>query len=399
MNRVWWYLRGYWIVELTGASPDWALNRLTEKRIPFWDMQWLDEFTVRISIFPRDLEVVRQTAEQAMCLLQDSTEMGLRQLVRGAIRRPVLWGTLLVGILTVVLLPKYVLFYEVYGNETVPDEMILRGLEELGIGFGVYGPDIRSQWVEDHMLNLVDGLQWVTVNQSGCKAVVEVRERPETPEVRDWKGFSNIVASRAGIITSQSVLTGQALKGVGDTVLEGELLVSGVVDLERTYLLTRAQAEIYARTWRRMEAVTPANYEEKGDAGESWQCIWLEIGKRRIKIFGNSGISDGACDKMIDRKILSLPGGGELPVSLLIETFTEREVNQVKADPDQVQRRLSAAVEETALAQMCAGEILRQEEAMTQDDVLCRLQVMLECREMIAETVEANWIEEDFEDD
>ena len=394
MNRFWWFLRGYWIVELTGASPDWALNRLMQQRIPFWNIQWPDRWTVRICIFPRDLDAVRSAAEQAMCEIRDSSEMGARQMMRGICHRPVLWVVLTLSVITVVFMPRFVLFYDVSGNDTIPDEVILRELEGIGVGFGVYGPKIRSQWVEDHMLNLVNGLQWITVNQSGCKAVVEVRERPPTPQVQDRKGFSNIVATRAGIITSQSVWTGQALKKVGDTVVEGEMLVSGVVDLERTFLLTRAQAEIFAQTWRRMEAVTPLTYLEKSRTGEQQTCVWLEIGKRRIKIFGNSGISTAACDKMSDRKSLSLPEGSVLPVSLFVETYTQVELTQTDVDAVQAREQLCEAVERTALEQMAAGEILRQKQRLENNGVY-RLRAMLECREMIAKTVESNWIEED----
>ena len=315
-------------------------------------------------------------------------------MMRGICHRPVLWVVLTLSVITVVFMPRFVLFYDVSGNDTIPDEVILRELEGIGVGFGVYGPKIRSQWVEDHMLNLVNGLQWITVNQSGCKAVVEVRERPPTPQVQDRKGFSNIVATRAGIITSQSVWTGQALKKVGDTVVEGEMLVSGVVDLERTFLLTRAQAEIFAQTWRRMEAVTPLTYLEKSRTGEQQTCVWLEIGKRRIKIFGNSGISTAACDKMSDRKSLSLPEGSVLPVSLFVETYTQVELTQTDVDAVQAREQLCEAVERTALEQMAAGEILRQKQRLENNGVY-RLRAMLECREMIAKTVESNWIEED----
>lgn len=399
MNSVWWFLHGYWIVELTGASPDWALNRLTQLRIPFWSVRWLDDFTVRLHLFPRDLHAAETAAEKAMCRLNTVEETGLRELLRGVWKRPCLWISLLAGLIMVLTVPKFVLFYEIEGNQSIPDSVIARGLDELGIRFGEYGPSIKSQWVEDHMLNLVEGLEWVTVNQSGCKAIVEVRERPSTPVVTDRRGFSNIVAARDGIIERQSVWTGQKLKEVGDVVVQGELLVSGVVDLERTFLLTRAQAEIYARTWRDYRAVTPVACLRKGGTKGSQTSLWLEIGKRRIKIFGNSGISTVACDKMINRKILSLPGGNELPVSVLVETYVAPELETGQLDAEQAQAILADTVRSTAMRDMLAGEILRLDMNALTDSGGHWLNAALECREMIAETVEVNWVKEDFEHD
>ena len=83
-----------------------------------------------------------------------------------------------------------------------------------------------------------------------------------------------------------------------------------------------------------------------------------------------------------------------MPVSLFVETCTRLELMQTDADAVQAREQLREAVERTALEQMAAGEILQQKQRLERNGVF-RLHVMLECREMIAKTVEANWIEED----
>ena len=95
---------------------------------------------------------------------------------------------------------------------------------------------------------------------------------------------------QSGVITKQNVYTGQAQFQVGDTVTQGDILVSGIVDLERTYLIERANAEIFARTWREVSVCLPSLYTEKTMKSDEKKCIWLILGGRRIKIFGNSGI-------------------------------------------------------------------------------------------------------------
>ena len=399
MNRIWLYFRGYWTLELCGASPDWALNGLISARIPFWNVLWIDAFTVRINVFSRDQNMAERIAEKAMCTAKISQEQGFRELIHGVWHRPVLYVALMMGCFLVLVLPKFVLFYDVEGNESVSDARILRELDEMNIGFGVYGPTIKSQWVEDHMLNEIDELQWITVNQTGCKAQVIVRERPETPVVQDRKGFSNIVASHSGIITDQIVWTGQPIKGVGDVVEKGEMLVSGVVDLERTFLLTRAQAEIYAKTRREYCVTTPSDYWTKGENQRSDIAIWLEIGKRRIKIFGNSGISTASCDKMISRKRLSLPGAHILPISLVYETCIQRNWTTAVTSEIRVQELLSRRTEQIALHQMIAGTVIRSQETLVLEDGRYCLMAKMDCREMIAETVKMNWIEEDWKYD
>ena len=47
---------------------------------------------------------------------------------------------------------------------------ILRELQELGVGFGTYGPSIKPQELKNQMLLRIPKLQWLTVQQSGMCA-------------------------------------------------------------------------------------------------------------------------------------------------------------------------------------------------------------------------------------
>ena len=399
MNRLLWLCLGICRVRLVGGSVHWVLNSLSQRRIPFWEPEWLDELTVELQIFPRDLEAVKKVAEQRQCELLQVRELGLRKLLRSIIKRWALVMMAAICLLSLWMVPKLLLFYEVTGNETVPDDKILRALEELGIGVGIYGPEINPRWIKDHVLNLIPELQWITVTQNGCRATVVVRERPETPGTLDRKGYAHVFASRAGLITQQRIFAGQPMKQVGDIVTEGEMLVSGLVDLERVFVMEYAQAEIFARTWRKTTAVTPDTCWNKTPTGQVQRCVWLEIGCQRIKIFGNSGISTTGCDKMIHRKILSLPDGLTLPVSILIETVIPWSAEAVRVESEAAISMLDAYVRQRAAEDMIAGEIRWMEYDLEQTDGAYRMDCTLECYEMIAETVEAKWNEEDFADD
>ncbi len=82
-------------------------------------------------------------------------------------------------------------------------------------------------------------------------------------EVENHKEATNVIASRAGIVTSMSVIGGQAVCKEGQAVLEGELLVTGLVDCKTHTQVTHADAEIYALTQREIQAVYPADWTEK----------------------------------------------------------------------------------------------------------------------------------------
>lgn len=389
MNELYWKIRGYYVLELTGASPQWALNDLTRGGISFWKVCWIDSFTVRICVARNRLRQAKKHILHAMCEVSVIEEIGTLRVIRNALQRPVLLVMVAITLVAAFWVPRYVLFYQVVGNETVSSEEILRAMEEIGVGFWKLGTDIKPQWVKDRVLNQIPDLEWLTITQNGCRAQVIVRERTHMPETPSRKGYANVIATRDGVITSQSVLAGQPLHKVGDTVAEGDVLVSGLVDLERTYLLQRAQAEIYARTWRKTQAVTPSVCLTKQYTGEKKTVLWLEFGEKRIKIFGNSGISMASCDKMSERNKLVLPGGLELPVSWIKETYLVYEASETRLSEEIQYKILQDYVREHAAQGMVAGQILNESWEIDCDDACLRLTGVLECHEMIAATVDA----------
>lgn len=396
MNRIYWYFRGYIRITISGASIDWAVNRITASRIPFWGLERSDDFTLHLCVFVKDIEKVRSAVSAAMCEIITQEGQGLWEVIGGIFHRPIFLIGIAISVFTVLFCQNFLLFFDVTGNKTINDTQIIREVEKLGIGFGTYGPSVKPKWIKDHILNTMPKLQWITVTQNGCTAQIVVRERPERPEVSDRKGYANVVAQRDGQITEISVLAGQPVVQPGDLVLEGELLVSGVVDLERIFSVVHAQAEIYAKTWREKTIVTPQKclYQEQTDGSK--MRVWLEIGKNRIKLFGNSGISDTACDKMISRRFLTLSEDLQLPVSLLVETMTPCVVSELSVDTSSAQAELEAYVVESVQKELVAGEIVSHQLHTAKDKGCHVLQAEFECREMIARTVEGKWNKEDF---
>ena len=399
MIKFFYFLRGYSVVEICGAAPGWALNKIADSKIAFWDICQVDPMTVQVKVFRGREQQVTRMAESAMCDCRVVESSGVFKLVDKICNRPVLMISLLCSVLAALILPCFIFTFEVVGNETIPEQKILQTLDDMGVRFGTFGPNIYPRRVRDLMIAAIPELQWVTVVQNGCRARIVVRERGEVPLLEKRKGFSNIVASQSGIITKRSVYLGQPMCEVGDIVAKGDILVSGVVDLDRTYLLEPANAEIFARTWREISACIPMKYRAKREVKDRSRCLWIILGSRRIKIFGNSGISYGSCDKMIDTKTLTLPQGLSLPLSVVTETFVIYEdatAEMVQAD---AKRLLAEYIELNTEQQMIAGEILKKSGAIEKCNGVYLLKSSLECHEMIARVVEAKWNYEDFVND
>ncbi|MFQ9918571.1 MAG: sporulation protein YqfD [Flavonifractor plautii] len=215
-----------------------------------------------------------------------------------------------------------VLTVEVEGNEAVSTAEILTELRRQGLRPGVYGPGLDEGTISSAALLGLPELAWMSVNLHGIRAEVLVREAVPAPEVDDEEQVGSIVARSSGIVTHIEPLSGEALVAQGDTVLAGEVLISGAVTLDAPQyselenlgqILVRAQGQVFARTWHTMTASIPLEAQVKSYTGEKASRWTLSILGHRIDFFGKSGISFPEYDKIADAWALTLPGGGRCP--------------------------------------------------------------------------------------
>ena len=254
------YVRGVVEVEITSADPAAALSAWAAAGIRFWDPRFSGPLVLRVSLYRRDLEKLRKIAERRGDHLEVRRRQGLRRDICRFFRRPGLVLGLALLLIMMTALPKRVWFLRFEGNATIPEAELFAAAEESGLRFFAYVPDLKSEEIKNQMVNLVPELAWVGVQFEGGVATVSVREQEVTPEIRDRTTAANVVAARAGVITSMDVLGGKAVCGVGQAVLEGELLVSGYVDCQTHTQVTQADAEIYAVTQREISAVMPRQW-------------------------------------------------------------------------------------------------------------------------------------------
>lgn len=395
MWRLIWFLQGYVQAELRGASPEWALERLSNARVAFLRVQRIDDFTIALLILRKDVLKAEAAARKAMCELAVVREMGFGKTFGGLWRRRLFALGLVLCAAGAFVIPKFVFFYDVVGNETVPDAEILRALHSLGVGFGTYGPDIQPQALKNKMLLLVPELQWFTVQQSGMCAHVVVRERPEKLAVEERRAPMNVVAAKDGVLTSVSSLEGNCLCAPGQAVTEGQVLISAYTDLEFTTRVSAALGEIYAETLTHKQVVCPDTALFKQSNGKTARRISLLVGEKRWNIFANGGNPEGKCDKITKTHMLTLPGGFEIPVGLEITELSGYDLVKKPLPEETAQALLIEQLERGVRQDMIAGEILDEALDLTRQNDRYELHASVRCEEMIARMVRASILKEE----
>lgn len=330
-------LRGQVRLRVECAFPERVLNLCGARDLAFWDLEWESDtaFTCRMS--RRDYAALQRAAERLECRLTVVGREGVPFLLGRLRHRQALLVGLVGGGLALFLGSFFIWDFEIEGNEAVPEEQILRALEDCGVTIGTFGMSLDGESIRNHVLLEIPELSWIAVNVSGCQANVQVRERVEPPELVDEETPANVVARRAGLVLEVRDWNGMAAVLPGTAVTEGQLLISGVEDLETLGARVLAgTGSVQARTWYSLTTTIPLQMETKRYTGREKTVLSLVFGKQRIKFSANSSISGEKYDKITQRTPWSLLGV-PLPVTVVTETYRFYETETVTLDAAQAE--------------------------------------------------------------
>ena len=376
---IWNFLAGTVEVEMTAAEPERALSAISQSGIALFGVRHEKElvcsFTIRRSDYAR-LAALCQKDGQSLVIVR---KRGIFDSLAALRMRKMLivgMGTLL---FSAFFLPTRILFVRVEGNSRIPENRIIRAAEDSGICSGASRKNVRSEKVKNALLDAVPQLQWAGVNTSGCTAVISVRERAVSREEPESSGVSSIVADRDGYILSCTVTQGTAQVQPGQSVQNGQTLISGYTECGICIQATQAKGEIIAQTHRELTALAPVScLQRTGSTGIS-RRLSLLLGKKRIFFWKGSGISDAGCGRMYRQYNFTLPGGFRLPIALCVDTYQHSSLRDGNAEV--------SAFEEYARqylkAQMVAGQILRETQRIVPGGDVLRLQGSDGCTEAI----------------
>ena len=205
----------------------------------------------------------------------------------------------------------------VSGNERLTDSEIEAALFDLGLEIGSPWRKVDKNAIENEMLSENSDIAWIAVNRRGTVAYVNVIES-ENVGVRaeDESAFSNIVATRDGVIEEITVDRGVAAVKVGDVVRKGQVLISGVVENEKGVTLVCAKGVVRASCVTNVSAEAPEKSVERVLKSQKLAHMRLVLFKFSINLFKNYGNSENGCDIIKENRKFTLFNEYRLPVRI-----------------------------------------------------------------------------------
>lgn len=381
-------LQGQVRLRVESAFPERILNLCAERKLGLWDVRWESATVFSCTLTRRDWKVLRLLSRKLACTLTVEKKEGAPFFVGRLRRRYALLVCLAVCSLGMVFGSFFIWDITVDGAHTVPEEAILRALEKNGVGFGTFGFSINGEDLRNHILLDIPELSWISVNVSGCRAYVQVRERVPAPVLDDRRTPSNVVARRAGLVLNIQAYIGSKCVLKGDTVEEGQILISGVEDTDTFGArMTAGMGKVTARTWYALSADFPLTAVVKTAAEDDQTRYAVIFGKQRIKFYGNSSYFGATYDKITTRQrlaVFDLP----LPITVEKETYRFYTPTEVSRSAPEVEAEGKAVLTAYLEALMGGeGEIRSTLCSSRQNGDTLTVTLTAECVEEIGETV------------
>jgi len=342
LNQIVNRMQGQARIRIETAFPERVLNLCGARNLAFWDLVWESPtaFTCRVS--RRDYSILRRAIKNLDCTLTVVKKEGVPFFLGRFRRRQVLLTGLAMCAVLLFFGSFFIWDFTVEGNQTVTKEEILRALQKNDVHLGTFAFSLDAEDLRNHVLLDIPELAWITVNVSGSRAYVQVRERIPAPEPVDERTPANVVARRDGLVLAVQALDGVTCVLPGTSVEGGQLLISGVEDTETFGArILAGMGTVEARTWYTLSTVMPLKTMQKQYTGETRTRHALVIGTQRVKFFSNSSIEEAEYDKITKRQPWSLFGLA-LPVTWVTETYRYYEIVLRETEP----ARAEAAAEE-----------------------------------------------------
>ena len=127
--------------------------------------------------------------------------------------------------------------------------------------------------IRQHILEKQRELAWVHIEKSGGRVILRPQESPKQTEQKNEQKASYISATKSGVITHFNIKHGERKVSVNDTVYEGDVLVSGVIDSGEDKVFVGAEGEVYADYWLESTFKIPDKITIESVQEKKWRIL------------------------------------------------------------------------------------------------------------------------------
>ena len=294
LNKFFHFFKGYVILKLTGFNIERFLYICARRGIIMWDIKKSRKDCAYIAVSISDFFRIRPIAYKTRTKVHIKSKAGLPILFKKYKKRYFMLFGCIFFVLMICVSAQFIWTVEITGVENADIVKITKILEDCGIHAGAFkGSALPAGEIKNILINKVDNISWAWVYLKGTKAVCEIFEEsiPGAP-LEDGEPC-DIIAAKDGIIKRIIAKDGVKIAAAGDTVMAGDVLISGMVlnDAGEVGCTVSASGTVEAHTWHEKKNTYKLYYETREPTGNSRTFNTINIFSKSFNLFLNDSIA------------------------------------------------------------------------------------------------------------
>lgn len=248
--RLWNFLRGYAIIIVEGLKIERFINMAISNGIYIWDIKKLNYTSISAKIGLENFGKMREIVRKTDSSITIKEKRGFPFILKNVKRHKLFAASVLILIILIYVMCSHIWMIEIVGAKTVEPKAVLDIINQEGLKEGVRKAKLDKHSIENKVLIKLPQLSWIGIQIRGTKAVVEIVEKREEPELISKADACDIIATKSGVIHKILVLNGDGVVKDGVTVKKGQVLVTGTIVRENSEpRFVHSLAQVTARTW------------------------------------------------------------------------------------------------------------------------------------------------------
>lgn len=372
------FFNGYLLLEFSGEFSERILNLCAKNHITLWGLHCRKrKITGCISVGDfRRLRYIRRGKKIKVHILE---KRGLPFFIKKYRKRTAFFAGIILFFLILNYLSGFIWTVRVSGNRNISDQEILKACQEIGVYEGMRKRGFDAKAEKERLLINSDSLAWSSMNIEGCVLTVNVTEIKNTKEKND-EVPTNLKAAGDGIIKKIDVKSGNCVVKVGDTVKQGDVLVSGIIEGQTSTQFVHSSGAIIAKTEREITARADFNQTICNKTGRESSKSVLSFFHIKIPLYLGKTSSPAKTETVIHKAELF---GQRIPMSIISKKFYFTQNVKHTFSSEELEAQLSADINRQ-ISDYGIDEYEVKDKKITQDDKDCEMTVIISAEENIA---------------
>lgn len=364
LNNVFHFAKGYVIINVSGIGIERFLYICAKRNIVLFNMGVRTDEGVTLCMSISDFKRIKPAVRKSGAQVRIKKRCGLPFFIKRFRKRYVLFFGFVVIAAAMFASSLFIWSVEINSPGGAVPADLPEAIRNSGVYIGAFKPSLpKGDDIKNIILDNTDDIMWVWTYIKGTKAIVEYRNGIPAPKSVKISVPCSIIARRDGLIMSVTEKNGSAAVKKGDTVLKGDVLISGVSRLsENPGLPVHAIGDVKAYTWHEKSREYPLVQTLSEPTGSKKSYYTLKLFSKCINLYTRENIDFESYEIKEEMHELSFGKENYSGIGIYKKTYIQTNESAVPADYNEVVRSAANELEAEIGRELLPGSVLSKRE-------------------------------------